>query len=231
MAATGIMAELFGFYNTIFQPILSLGPYTSLAFFSLVLAVLYTAIYWVLMDLERADEIKEKLNKHQEKMQEADDDEVGDHMQEALRLNSQFMKLNMKPMLATMAFVLLIFPWLGATYAPTIDMNQTAPNTYTGQFEWNGHQHPIKVVNDTEYTVKYRNQSVPVGGMLKAYGVSWEVSDFAVKNEAPALKLNAAFVKMPFSLPLVGNTLNWLAFYILIVMPVGYVLRKAAGIA
>lgn len=228
-----LMHPLFGIYDQLFMPLLSLGPHVSLAFFSVALAALITVIYWLGMDLEKADEIKDKLDEHQEKMQEAQENggEVSEHMQEAIRLNTRFMKLNLKPMIGTMAFFILFFPWMNATYAPQIHMNATGNNTFRGQLEWAGSSTPVKVDNTTsEYRVKLGDQSAGYHGYVNAYGVDWQVA--GLKSDSPAtLNLNAALVHLPFSLPLVGKALNWLGFYFIIVMPVGYAMRKAAGIA
>ena len=146
-----LLAPLFSFYDSVFQPLLAAGPYVSLGFFSAALAALFAVIYWFLLDVERADEIKDKLNKYQDKMKEArendNDDEASKHLKKTLQLNQKFMMLNIKPMLATIVFVGLFFPWLGNTYAPNVDMNQTDNSTFTGQLQYAGNTQELKVSN------------------------------------------------------------------------------------
>ncbi len=239
MAGIGsILAPLYSFYNTLFQPLLVMGPYVSLGFFSVVLAGLFSVIYWWLLDIERADEIKDKLNDYQDKMKEArendEHDKASDHLKKTLQLNQKFMMLNMKPMIATMVFVGLFFPWLGATYAPTIQMNQTDNATYQGQLNYAGQDTLITAQNTSSgIQVSSEGSTAGIKGEIQAFNMQWQVINFNtvdVDTHDANLKLNAEFLKLPFSLPLVGGALNWLGFYILIVMPLTYIFRKILGV-
>ena len=231
-SAQAILTPLFGFYDSLFQPLLQLGPYPSLIFFSAVLAALFSVIYYIFLDRERADEIKEKLEEHQEKMKEAQeedsDGEVSDHLEKSLKLNQKFMMLNLKPMIATMLFVGLIFPWLGASFAPNIDF--TEQNNFTNQLEWAGNSVQLQFDNESQQ-VSTLNQSAELNDYISAHGVDWEVTRINHIEGGAEVRMNIAFVKLPFSLPLAGQALNWLGFYILIVMPLGYGLRKMMGVA
>ncbi|MFB6190178.1 MAG: EMC3/TMCO1 family protein [Candidatus Nanohaloarchaea archaeon] len=243
--AAGIQALLtamYGFYNAIFQPLLALGPYAALGFFSAVLAGLFSLIYWALLDIERADEIKDKLSRHQEKMKEARSNDNGDkaseHMQKTMELNQRLMKLNIKPMIATMVFVALIFPWLGATFSPTVKMNQT-DGKYKGELEYAGQTASIVVDNSTSpATVSAGDSTAQIGEELQALGMTWEIKYFGEKKggmlssgRGTVLKLSAKFVQLPFSIPFAGDALNWLGFYIIIAMPLTYIFRKILGVA
>jgi uncharacterized membrane protein (DUF106 family) len=233
-----ILAPLFSFYNTVFQPLLLLGPYVSLGFFSVLLAGLFSVIYWWLLDIERADEIKEKLNNYQDKMKEAreedEHDKASDHLKKTLQLNQKFMMLNMKPMFATMIFVALIFPWLGSVYAPQVQMNQVSNGTWEGNFTYAGQTELLTAENTSEgMKISTLQSEAGINGEVKAFSMNWQVTGFnTVQNvEHDAVtKLNAAFINLPVSLPLVGKALNWLGFYILIVMPLTYVFRKLLGV-
>ena len=235
---------LYGFYNTIFGPILALGPYVALGIFSAALAGIFSIIYWYLLDIEKQKELKEKISEKQEKMKEARKndkaDKASEHMQETMKHNQKMMMLNFKPMIATMLFVVFIFPWLGSTFAPTVQLDAQDNNTFTGEFEYNGQSTPITVINDTEPTVQLGDQEAQVGGELKAYGVEWDVVKFGEAgggffgislNEGTIVKLNAKFIELPFGIPLAGTALNWLGFYIIIAMPLTFILRKMLGVA
>jgi uncharacterized membrane protein (DUF106 family) len=237
-----ILLTLYSFYNVAFQPILAMGPYVALGFFSACLAGLFSLIYWYMLDIEKADKIKEKMNKYQEKMKEArkneNTEEASEHMQKTMELNQKFMMLNMKPMIGTMVFVALIFPWLGATFAPTIPLEQTAPDTFTGNLTYAGQTVPLTVVNQTNTTVSTDGQEAAVGGSINVHGIRWDVARFGEHNggifaapKGTILKLNAHFVDLPFSIPLAGDALNWLGFYIIIAMPLTFIFRKLLGVA
>lgn len=244
--AAGIQAVLtamYGFYDAIFQPLLAAGPYVSLGFFSAVLAGMFSLIYWYLLDIEKADEIKDRLSEHQDKMKQARSNDNGDkaseHMQETMRLNQRLMKLNVKPMIATMVFVALIFPWLGHTFSPAVNMEK-ADSVYQGELNYAGKTAQLEVDNSTSpATVNIGDSSSQVGKTINALGVEWELKYFGQKSggflkpggEGNVVKLSAKFVDLPFSIPFAGNALNWLGFYILIAMPLTYVFRKLLGVA
>lgn len=232
-----LLAPLFSFYDSVFQPLLAAGPYVSLGFFSAALAALFAVIYWFLLDVERADEIKDKLNKYQDKMKEArendNDDEASKHLKKTLQLNQKFMMLNIKPMLATIVFVGLFFPWLGNTYAPNVDMNQTDNSTFTGQLQYAGNTQELKVSNESSVLVESGNSTAGIKEDIEVLDVRWQVAGFQRLQDEDSdaqLKLNAEFVPLPVNLPFVGNALNWLGFYFILIMPLTYVFRKLLGV-
>lgn len=239
----GILTALFGFYDTVFQPVLSLGPYLSLAVFSGMLAAVFSIIYWILLDIEKNKKLKEKISNTQEKMKEArkndNTDKASDHMQKTMELNQKMMMLNFKPMIATMVFVGLIFPWLGATFAPTIEMTQTDNTTFSGNFTFAGETTDITVVNETEPVLQIDGEEVKEGDNFTKHGIDWTFQRFGgggggflglTGSEGVTTKLAAVFVPLPFSIPLAGSALNWLGFYILIAMPLTFIFRKALGV-
>jgi uncharacterized membrane protein (DUF106 family) len=238
----GILSALYGFYNVVFQPILSLGPYIALGFFSAGLAALFSAIRWWLLDHEKADKIQDKISEQQEKMKEArendNQEKASKHTKKVFKHNQRFMMLNMKPMIGTMLFVALIFPWLGASFAPTIELNQTANNTFEGNFTYAGEKTPITVDNSTQpFTITAGESTAKPGEQIKIRGFQWTVKDFRERTpgllsdkEGPAVGFNGHFIPLPVSLPFVGSALNWLGFYILIAMPLTFIFNKILGI-
>ncbi|MFQ3274894.1 MAG: uncharacterized membrane protein (DUF106 family) [Candidatus Nanohaloarchaea archaeon] len=239
----GILTALFGFYDTVFQPVLSLGPYLSLAVFSGMLAGVFSVIYWILLDIEKNKKLKEKISNTQEKMKEArkndNTDKASDHMQKTMELNQKMMMLNFKPMIATMVFVGLIFPWLGATFAPTIEMTQVDNTTYTGNFSYAGETTRITVINETEPVLQVNGEEINQGEKFRHQGISWNFQRFGESSggflgltgsNGITTKLAAVFIPLPFSIPLAGTALNWLGFYILIAMPLTFIFRKALGV-
>ncbi len=237
MAIAQILAPLFAFYDAIFQPLLVAGPYVSLGFFSAALAGLFAVIYWIFLDVERADEIKEKLNDYQDKMKEAREndkhDKASEHMKKTLQLNQKFMMLNMKPMFATIIFVGLFFPWLGNTYAPDIQMNETQNNTFTGQLQYADQTQELQVKNNSEIILQSGSSEAGLKETVKILGVNWQFMNFETVQDQPndaKLKLNAHFVPLPVNIPYVGNALNWLGFYFIMIMPLTYIFRKLLGV-
>ena len=226
---------VFPFMTQLFQPILAQGPYVSLFFFSACLAGLFSIIYWILLDIEKADEIKEKMNKHQEKMKEAQKDDDSEkarkHMSKSMKLNQKFMMLNFKPMIGTMIFVAFMFPWLGHTYAPNVALepqnNVSEPELFAGQLHYADRGTDVYYYNNT---VEIDNQTAQVGQAINALGVKWDVTGVTENNNQRTVRLNANFANLPISLPLAGDKMHWLMFYILVTMPLTYGFRKALGI-
>ena len=239
-----ILTALYGFYNILFRPLLASSPYIAMGFFSLCLAGMFSLIYWYMLDIEKADKIKEKMKHHQDKMKEArsndENEKASEHMQKSMEMNQKLMVENFKPMIGTLLFVALVFPWLGATFAPGVAMDPVDNNTWSGELNWAGQQAEITVTNSSgNVTANYQNQTTSVqNGRMKIFGINWETANFREHNggifAAPkghVLKLGIVFVELPFSLPFAGNTLNWLGFYILLAMPLTYIFRKALGVA
>lgn len=238
-----ILMILYSFYDTVFHPILAMGPYVSLGFFSFCLAGLFSLIYWYMLDIERAEEVKEKISTYQDKMKEARNndktDKASEHMQKTMELNQRLMKLNLKPMIGTMIFVGLLFPWLGATFAPAVELTQTGENTFKGNLTYAQRDVPLTVINESgNVTVETGDQTSKIGESITAHGVRWDVKNFKEHNggifaeaKGHILKANARFVDLPVSIPLAGDALNWLGFYIIIAMPLTYIFRKMLGVA
>ncbi|EGQ43951.1 MAG: putative membrane protein [Candidatus Nanosalina sp. J07AB43] len=232
-----LLAPLFSFYDSVFQSLVDCWTLCVAGIFSAALAALFAVIYWFLLDVERADEIKDKLNKYQDKMKEArendNDDEASKHLKKTLQLNQKFMMLNIKPMLATIVFVGLFFPWLGNTYAPNVEMNQTDNSTFSGQLQYAGDTQELRVSNRSSILVESGNATAGIKEDIEVLDVRWQVASFQKlqgESSDTRLKLNAEFIPLPVNLPFVGNALNWLGFYFILIMPLTYVFRKLLGV-
>jgi len=238
------LATLFEFYDTIFQPVLQLGPYISLIMFAGALALLFSLIYWKFIDKEKADSIKEKINDHQDKMKEAreedDQEAVQENLAKTLELNQKFMLVSMRPMVVTMLFVALIFPWFGATYAPTIPLDHIEDQTYEGTLEFAGQeeQFTLEVQEDNSTVLEFNNETYETGDRVDKHGINWHIRGFNEDSggwfstvEGPGISVAAEFWQLPRPLPLIGEGFNWLGFYIIMVMPLSIAIRKSLGVA
>ncbi|MBY6294242.1 DUF106 domain-containing protein [Nanohaloarchaea archaeon H01] len=236
------LTGLYGFYNAIFEPVLAAGPYVALAFFSASLAAVFSIIYWLLLDIEKNKKLKEKISDTQDLMKEArkndNSEKASEHMQKTMELNQKMMMLNFKPMIATMVFVALIFPWLGATFSPAVDMNQVGNSTYEGKFTYAGQTTSIQVTESNETdTLEIGDQKVTEGERFNHMKTEWEFKRFGEKKgglfssgNGQVTQLSGVFVDLPFGIPLAGNELNWLGFYIFIAMPLTFLFRKLLGV-
>lgn len=231
---------LFELYDQLFLPILTMGPYAALFVFSAALAGIFSLIYWKFLDIERKNEIKEKLNDKQEKMKEArkndESEKASEFMQETMKLNQKMMKLNIKPMIVTMLFVALIFPWLSATYSPNIYLEEADDNIFEGEFSYASSSMDVIVDNSTEdLNVTLGSQDRSMGDSIDFQGITWRLDRFGenggfFSREGVSLRLKAEFIPLPFDLWYIGSALNWLGFYILIAMPLTFIFRKSLGV-
>ena len=236
-----LLSSLYGFYNAVFQPILGMGPYVALGFFSVCLATLFSVIRYMLLDHEKADKIQDKIQEKQDKMKEARENDnhekASEYTKEVFKHNQKFMMLNMKPMIGTMLFVGLIFPWLGTTFAPAVQLQETEAG-YSGNFTYAGAQTPITVQNTTEQIqLQIDRQTYRQGESVDINGFEWTFNGIQERTpgllsgtEGTVASFNAKFFDLPFNLPLIGGAVNWLLFYILIAMPLTFGLNKALGI-
>lgn len=239
---TGLKTALFSFYSAIFQPLLSMGPYISLGAIAAGLAIIFSILYYIFLDQEKRDKIKEKLDKEQEKLKEAQKDEdkdASEHMKKSFELNKKFMMVNFKPSIATMVFVMLIFPWLGATYAPAIQLQPVDNSTemFQGEFSYAGQSTTLNVDNTTaNTTVEIDGEQYQVGDKVERYGIQWLIKDFRysegglTSTEGYSLKVTSEFVQLPISIPFAGDELNWLGYYIIVLMPLSILFRKLLGV-
>ncbi|MFB6115647.1 MAG: hypothetical protein ABEK04_05195, partial [Candidatus Nanohalobium sp.] len=107
--------------------------------------------------------------------------------------------------------------------------------TFAGNLSYAGNTAQLQVENTTKgITVKHNGNNASLHGNIKALGITWEVMGFnekASSEKADAvLNLNAVFVPLPGNYPFVGGALNWLGFYIILMMPLSYIFRKALGV-
>lgn len=235
-----ILNLLYSIYDPLFQPLLAQGPYVSLAVIAAGLAAVFSLLYWVFLDKEKRDKIKEKLDKEQEKLKEAQQDEdkdASDHMKKTFELNRKFMMVNFKPSIATMVFVALLFPWLGATYSPAVDLQPTQDGIFEGNFTYAQQDMPVTVDNTTaNTTIQIDGEQYSEGDAFQAHGVQWRINNFRYQeggftsSEGHRLKVAAEFFQLPFSIPFAGTALNWLGFYIIILMPLSILFRKLLGV-
>jgi len=235
------LAGLYGFYNMLFQPVLALGPYYALAFFSAGLAGLFSLIYWYLLDIDKADALKKKIKDKQQAMKDArkndESEKASEFMQETMQLNQKLMMLNFKPMIATMLFVSLIFPWLSVTFSPDIPLEEEN-GLYHGQLTFAGESMDINLENNSEMLLTTEDgQEAVKGEEIEAHGITWEFNRFTEDNggflsvyDGTVSNMRAGFIDLPFSIPFAGNTLNWLGFYIVMAMPLTFLFRKLLGV-
>lgn len=235
----GVMEPIFPYtFDPLFGPLLAVGsPATgarvTVVVVTVTMAVLYSAITYLLMDRERYHEVKEEISELQEKMKEAqDDEELGestDHMKESFKKQIDMFKARQKPMLVTFLLFFLVFPWMFATFSPVIPLT-AADSGYTGTLDLNGREMQLTVQNQTgTATVTVNGESYTVGETFEMGDLPWKVKRIST-GPTPEIKVAAVIWYSPVGLPGTGKDVGWLATYILLNIPVTMILSKKLGI-
>ncbi|WEL19626.1 EMC3/TMCO1 family protein [Candidatus Nanohalococcus occultus] len=227
-----MVSNLYAAYSTVFQPLLALEHHIGLGIFAVTLAGFYSVIHWYIGDHEKIKRIEERMNEHQSKAQAAEDEQkTARHQKKAMSLQQKMMVVNFKPILVIMLVSILFFPWLRATYSPTVNMNRTSNHTYRGSLNYAGREDQLIVRNVSKPVLELRDQKAEVGESFYAVGSRWQLQKFKTDGRQAKLSLNADFLDLPFSLPLAGSAINWLGYYLLLSIPASNISRRLLGIA
>lgn len=226
-------------FDPVFGSLLAVGsPLTgarlTIVLVSVVLSALVSVLYYILMDVEKYQEIKEKREELNEKMQAARDEEnmeeANEYMKEMAGMQKEFFSVMLKPMFASMFIFFLLLPWLFSTFTPVIALSAGATNaTYTGTLGFNGQQIPIEVdASGNETAVVVEDETYAVGDTFHMGDLPWKVK--TIDTEAGTVKVAAEVVPLPLSLPFLGDELGWLGTYILVSIPLTFLFRRWLGI-
>lgn len=221
------ISQLFGFYNQLLTPILRLEPHLALGVFALTLSAVYSIIQWYIGDHEKISELQDKMEERRRNTGERSEE---DNQQNLLSLQRELMFENFKPMAFIMIVGILFLPWIRATYAPNVNLNKTSNSSYVGELEFAGSQTAVHVDSTEATKVSIEDKETALRGELNALGVDWQVISFESSEEGGSLQLNADLIDLPVEIPVVGEAINWLGFYILLSIPFSRLFRKLLGI-
>jgi uncharacterized membrane protein (DUF106 family) len=109
----------FGLLTTIFSPVLALPAYIAETIIAGVVVFISTMFYKFLADQGAIKVLREEqkaISKKVKEIQKEDPEKANALMKEALKLTNKQMKMNMKPMIATMVVAFMVFPWIAQTF-------------------------------------------------------------------------------------------------------------------
>ncbi len=228
-------------FDPLLNPLLSVGsPYTgallTVAAVSIGLSAVLMLLRYVLMDLDKHEEIKEKRSHLQDKMKDAQEDgdtaQTNKHMQEMMALQKDVFQLQMKPMLVSMVIFFVVLPWMYVTFIPIVSAAPVNGDAFTGELTYNGYTSPIDVVNETgtEPVVVANDTELTVGDRFQMEDLSWKLKDISDTEDGYNVRFAAVIIDLPFSAPLVGAELGWFGTYFLFIIPFTIVFGKLLGI-
>ncbi|MBI3190186.1 DUF106 domain-containing protein [archaeon] len=199
--------------------LLAYHPVIAVTVFSVIVLIIINVFYRILMNQADAKQLKEKtkeLNKQMRVLQkEGKREESNKLLSEVMRENSRLMRMTMKPMLVSFIIVIILLPWLSEAYGDRI---VTFEND-AGKFSF----------RSVEYQVLKSGQLITVNGQetcsapcAQKFGDSF----LEITKESDNIKFAPVVAMLPVQLPVIGNNLGWLGWYILVSVPVVVFTRK-----
>ncbi len=217
-------------FSGIFSPLLSLPFPIFILSISFIIALINTLFYRLLVNVEELKRIRERMKELQEKYKkiEKTSKEAEKITVEMLELTHKQMKMSFKPMIASLILVVLFLPWIAHISVERIDLRPGSGSITLKYFTTQPKSLTLKPIENGKFLVSTKKTSKVVeNGEVFCLGEN--IYKLKQINEN-TLELSNV-VKLPFSLPFVGNSLGWLGWYILCSLIFIYLLRKVFGIA
>jgi uncharacterized membrane protein (DUF106 family) len=212
-----VVEPIFGF-------LLAYEPVIAVTIYSIIVLFLINIFYRILVKQNAAKELKAQTKELSRRMREEQKagrtEEATKLMSEMMQQNTRLMRLTMKPMLISFIIVIILLPFLAGAY-PDISV---AIKDKTGNF----------TLGSNRYDVTKDGSAITVTGAAGAAAISCqsaciekiENSRFRIQEDGQNIKLARIVALLPISLPIIGNTLSWLGWYILVSIPLVVLMRK-----
>ncbi len=217
-------------FSMIFAPLLSLRFSVFILSISFIIAIINTLFYRLFVDVDELKKIREKMKELQEKSKkiEKTSKEAEKITVEMLELTHKQMKMSFKPMIASLFLVGLFLPWIAHISVEKIDLSSGSRSITLKYFTTHPISLTLKPIENGKFLVLTKKTSKVVeNGEIFCLGENFYKLKQINEN---TLELSNV-VRLPFSLPFVGNSLGWLGWYILSSLIFIYLLRKVFGIA
>lgn len=240
----GLLEPTFPVFNAVFSPIFEFLPFVtaaqaSLGGLSMIIALFISVLYLVLIDQDKYDRVKARQEKLQEKYKEAQKDEdmekANKFMKKSFEAQMEFMKISFKPIIASMLTFFVLMPWVIFTFSPVVELDQVQNGTYEGDFSFMDGTEDLGTVrlieNQNTTVIEHGEGSSELGGEIKIDDAGiWQVAGMNTDGETATARLAFSFVHLPFGLPLAGDALEWLGFYIIFQLPFTFIFRRLLGV-
>jgi len=224
----------------------ALSPFLSITLISVGLSLLIAIIYRLLTNPGAIRKSKEDMKFFKEKMAQAnkagDKAKSGEYAGEMLKASQAQFRMNMRPMIASMAVFVLILGWLNTSFGGVV-VDFTKPGAsfaYGGGGPFNvsynktdaGIVVGVDLDGDGTFSAGETYRQGEVFGYMGAY---WRVTPvtegfFLAPSEKPdAVHFEMLVAALPFSIPFLGSYLSWFWWYVFLSAPATIVFRKALG--
>lgn len=216
--------------------ILAQNALIALTVVSITISFVISSIYWLVMDQEKMEKAKEKSKELKEKMEKAreegNQEEANKYMSEMMDKSGEQMKMNFKPMIFTFVVIIPMFFFIfpNAFGDAEVPLEENG-NSMVGKLEYQSLAKDLKVLNSDDLAIQLDGTKYTKGDIFKINNYKFEVQKMLESEGKTKLKLSRVIIETPFSLPFIGKTLGWLAWYILLSMPFTQFFRKLFGVA
>ncbi|MEA3229439.1 MAG: EMC3/TMCO1 family protein [archaeon] len=222
--------------NMLLFPLLDINPVYAIGIIAVFLSLVYALLNKIMVNQEKLRHVKKEMKRIQAEIKKAraknDEKELKSLWDKSMKVNHQQLTMVMKPMIASMVFIFLIFPWMGYYYGDVVAPINESQATFN--YDDAENQFKVDVKSDGSVTIKDLSSGkiCSADDKIMLEGKEWivEYKDGKNENDAGALVFKVMRVKLPFSLPLVGGYVGWLGLYIIFSIPATIVARKLMGV-
>ena len=223
--------------NLLFNPLLSIEPVYAVSIIAMFLSLIFVIANKVLVNQEKLRHVKKEMKNMQVKIKKAraknNEKELKVLWEKSMKVNHEQLKMVLKPMVISMLFIFILFPWLRFTYGDVVSpVNDSSVVFVQGDFE---KVFMIDVFDDG--SIKLRDEvsgkSYVVGDKVRVSNIDWMIkyeSRTVDDKDKSYVVFKSLEVKLPFKLPLVGGYVGWLGLYILASIPATMIFRKLFGV-
>lgn len=205
-------------YDAIIAPLTGFHPTIAVLIFGLIILILINVFYKLLINQPEAKRIKDRqkeLNKQvSEYRKQGDMANMNKLMKEVMRENTKLMKMTMKPMMVSFIIVIVLLPALHAAYSDIF----VGIDGGTGSLNYLGETYDVSVSGQA-VTISGASCQAPCETVVGS-------TEMIVTLEDSSVKLAPIVARSPISIPLTGYELGWLAWYIMLSIPLAITIRK-----
>ncbi|MEA2004633.1 MAG: EMC3/TMCO1 family protein [archaeon] len=222
--------------NLVFYPLLDMDPVYAVVILSSFLSLIFSLANKVMVNQDKLKHVKSEMKKIQQEIKKArkknNEKELSKLWEKSMKMNHQQLTMVLKPMVVSMLLIFMVFPWMRFTYGDVVSpVNDSSFIFERGDYE---NEFSVNMRSDDSVAIKDMSsgKSYVPGDIVVLDEREWTVRYDPPKDEEGIAKFvfSSMKVKLPISIPFVGDAVGWLGFYILVSIPTTIVFRKLLGV-
>lgn len=188
---------------------------------------LISLIYYFFLDREEMQKVKSKMKDLKEKSkkarEEGNQEKATEHTKEMMKHSSKQMKMQLKPMAVTFVLIIPLFYFVFPTlYSMEADLNET------DQISFAGVSRDISIENGEDLRIFIDGTEYGRDDVIEVNGYNFKLDRY--DEDENTIRFSQITISLPFSIPLIGDTLGWLGWYIINALIFGQIFRKSMGV-